>query len=42
MSESIRIRGGLSLPWISLKVKWNSGIAYRFPNQVTLGTIAGA
>lgn len=25
-----------------LKVKWNSGIAYRFPNQVTLGTIAGA
>lgn len=23
-----------------LKVKWNSGIAYRFPNQVTLGTIA--
>lgn len=25
-----------------LKVKWNSGIAYRFPNQVTLGTIAGS
>lgn len=25
-----------------LKVKWNSGIAYRFPNQVTLGTIAAA
>lgn len=25
-----------------LKVKWNSGIAYRFPNQVTLGTIASA
>ena len=25
-----------------LKVKWNSGIAYRFPNLVTLGTIAGA
>ena len=23
-----------------LKVKWNSGIAYRFPNQVVLGTIA--
>ena len=23
-----------------LKVKWNSGIAYRFPNQVTLETIA--
>lgn len=25
-----------------LKVKWNSGIAYRFPNQVTLGTIASS
>ena len=25
-----------------LKVKWNSGIAYRFPNQVTLGTIAAS
>ena len=25
-----------------LKVKWNSGIAYRFPNQVTLGTISGS
>ena len=25
-----------------LKVKWNSGIAYRFPSQVTLGTIAGS
>ena len=25
-----------------LKVKWNSGIAYRFPNQVPLGTIAGS
>ena len=25
-----------------LKVKWNSGIAYRFPNQVTLGTISSS
>ena len=25
-----------------LKVKWNSGIAYHFPNQVTLGTIASS
>ena len=25
-----------------LKVKWNSGIAYRFPNQVVLGTIASS
>ena len=27
---------------VKLKVKWNSGIAYRFPNQVTLGTISSS
>ena len=40
--EEVRIWFSDDDDLFKLKVKWNSGIAYRFPNQVTLGTIASS
>ena len=41
-SEDIKLWFSDDDDLFKLKVKWNSGVAYHFPNQVVLGTIANS